>query len=149
LINEEVRDKFILVDSFAPGNKLGLVEIIINEKLENEDFKFLRKKLDTGQTVISPKSYIIRFKNRATRWRYNYDKAQNLTDFNLEEFDISEDGKKIATKKVINLYHLSKIKVESLPKTANRMLLPAPKVTFISPEFKSDHLANIFSDIYL
>lgn len=64
-------DEFVLLDPIASKNAFALVEIVLNQSLIPEDFRLLANSV--GQTLIRPKTYVIRFKNRATRWRYNYE----------------------------------------------------------------------------
>lgn len=133
---------FVIVDPIANRSTLGLVEISLNSSKIKPAFALL--KLQAGQTLISKKTYVIRFKNRLTRWRYNYRQPHNFTAATLPEFDIIDD-KTYTTKQLLGLRSPS----ANLLADGKDRPLPSPTVTLIKPEIDADgHLINIHSDIY-
>lgn len=64
-VSEEV---FVLLDPLEAPKAFALVELAIASNTVREAFALL--KADGDDTLIQPRNYIIRFKNRATRWRY-------------------------------------------------------------------------------
>jgi hypothetical protein len=134
---------FVIADPIANRSTLGLVEISLNSSKIKPAFAFL--KLQAGQTLISPKTYIIRFKNRLTRWRYNYQQPHGFTTANIPNFEIINE-KTYATKQLLGLRSPS----TNLLTDGKDRPLPSPTVTLIKPELDADrNLTNIFSDIHL
>ncbi|MUG97757.1 hypothetical protein F7734_37800 [Scytonema sp. UIC 10036] len=135
--------EFVLVDNSVP-EACALVEILLNSNLVPSNFSLLQS--SAGKTFIQPKTYIIRFKNRATRWRYRYERphgcnAENLpNDFNLI------DARTYATIRPIGLRQRS----DSLLNDCKDRPLPSPNAALIQPETdESQRVTSIFSDIYL
>ena len=88
---------------------------------------------------------MIRFKNRATRWRYRYEKDHGFSSDKLPDFDLLDD-KTYATRLPLGLC----LRPTDLPKDGKDNLLPAPSVRLIKPEMdSSQNVINIFSDIHL
>ena len=70
-LNGNQVDEFVLFDPIANSNAFALVEIVLNQSLVPAEFRLLEAGL--GEILIRPKTYVIRFKNRATRWHYKYE----------------------------------------------------------------------------
>jgi hypothetical protein len=135
-------DEFILSNP-SPQNAFGLVEIVLNPSLVSPAFALLES--SAGQTLICPKTYVIRCKNRATRWRYRYEKPHGFSSTDLPTFDLLDD-KTYATKQPLGL----RLQPITLPKDGKDRLLPAPSVMSIKPEIATaKHISTIFSDIHL
>ena len=136
-------DEFILTESIPPRNAFALVEIVLNPDLVSPAFSLLES--NAGKTLIRPKTYVIRFKNRATRWRYRYEKDHGFAENELPKFD-RLDNKTYATKLPLGLC----LRPTDLPIDGKGNLLPAPSVRLIKPEIDpSQNVTNIFSDIHL
>jgi hypothetical protein len=136
-------DEFILTESIPPRNAFALVEIVLNPDLVSPAFSLLES--NAVKTLIRPKTYVIRFKNRATRWRYRYEKDHGFAENELPKFDLLDD-KTYATKLPLGLC----LRPTKLPIDGKGNLLPAPSVRLIKPEIDPSHnVTNIFSDIHL
>lgn len=136
-------EKFVLTDPIAARNAWGLVEVVLNPSLVSPAFALLEA--SDGQTLIRPKTYVIRFKNRMTRWRYCYEKPHGFNPADLPDFDLLDD-KTYATKRLLGL----SLKPSTLLKDGKDRPLPAPGVMLIEPETDAtQHVTTIFSDIHL
>jgi len=143
LLNGTQVDEFVLTDSLAARQALGLVEIVLNPSLVSPAFALLETR--AGQTLIRPKTYVIRFKNRATRWRYRYEKPHDFDASVLPDFDLLDD-KAYVTKRPLGLRR----QPATLLKDGKDRLLPTPSVMLIKPEIDADRrVTTIFSDIHL
>ena len=148
-------DEFILLDPIVNKNVFALVEIVLNQSLVPAEFRLLEASL--GETLIRPKTYVIRFKNRATRWRYKYE-PERPHGFCLERESPAEDGCDSIDPRFIVLDRLSYVtkrpiglrqQPEQLLNNSNKDL-PAPSVALIKPETNSNqHVTSIFSDIHM
>ena len=136
-------DEFILLDPAANSNAFGIVEIVLNHDLVPADFKLLESSF--GETLIRPRTYVIRFKNRATRWRYKHEKPHNLKRENVPDYLDLINKMSYATKKPVGLLH----KPEQLLNNGE-INLPVPNVSMIKPETNAEQqVTAIFSDVYM
>ena len=143
-------DEFVLKEAIAVPNTWGLVEIILNDNLLSADFSPLEQ---SGQdTLIRPKIYVIRCKNRLTRWRYYYEEfsafePEDFSDFDeLFEIDPSQEPTYYVTKNLFGLL------LRPFPLLTNEQgqRLPAPSVRQIVPQTDDNQqITTIFSDIHL
>lgn len=144
ILNGVQVDEFVLTDSMAVRNAFGLVEIVLNPSPVSPAFDLLEA--SAGQTLIRPKTYVIRFKNRATRWRYRYEKPHGFEQPDLpNDFDLL-DEKTYVTQRPLGL----RLQPATLLKDGKDHLLPAPGVGLIKPDTDAaQHVAAIYSDIHL
>jgi len=143
LENDTQVAEFVLVDNSLP-EAFALVEVILNPELVPSAFSLLQA--SAGQTFIQPKTYVIRFKNRATRWRYRYEQPHGCSAANLPSYFNLIDTHTYATARPIGLRQ----RPDSLLNDCQDRPLPAPSITLIQPETDgSQRIARIFSDIYL
>ncbi len=149
-------DEFVLLDPIANSNAFALVEIVLNQSLVPAEFRLLESSLG-GQSLIRPKNYVIRFKNRATRWRYKYE-PQHPHGFCLKEESPVEDNCDLIDSTFVVLDRLSYVtkKPFGLRQQAKELLndgnkdLPDPSVALIKPETNGDRqVTTIFSDIHM
>jgi hypothetical protein len=137
-------DNFAIVNPILNRGAFGLVEISLNSSSIKPAFALLKTK--AGKILISPKTYLIRFKNRLTRWRYRYEQPHGFTAANIPNFFDLIDDKTYATKQLLGLQSPSAY----LLTDGKDRPLPSPSVTLIKPEIDVDrHLTNIFADIHL
>lgn len=153
-------DEFVLLDPIANKNAFALVEIVLNQSLVPADFRLLETSL--GETLIRPKTYVIRFKNRATRWRYKYEpqyphgfclKGESPLEDKCDLIDprfVVLDRLSYATKRPVGLRKQPKL--EELLNDGKKYL-PAPGVALMKPvnsETDGDRqVTNIFSDVHM
>ena len=153
-------DDFVLFDPIANKNAFALVEIVLNQSLVSAEFRLLETSL--GETLIRPKTYVIRFKNRATRWRYKYEpqyphgfclKGESPGVDKCDPIDsrfVVLDRLSYATKRPVGLRKQPKL--EELLNDGKKYL-PAPSVALMKPvksETDGDRqVTTIFSDIYM
>lgn len=151
-------DEFVLLDPIANKNVFGLVEIVLNQGLVPAEFRLLEASV--GETLIRPKTYVIRFKNRATRWRYKYE-PQNPHGFCLEGESPGDDGCDLIDSRFVvfdSLSYATKRPI-GLRQQPEQLLndgkkdLPVPGVALIKPvksEIDGDRqVNNIFSDVHM
>jgi hypothetical protein len=100
LLNGTEVDKFVLFDPFAGRDAFALVEIAVNSSSVPNAFSLLQS--NAGNTLIQPQTYVIRYKNRATRWRYRYELPHGFTADKLPDFELI-DPKTYATKRPLGL----------------------------------------------
>lgn len=153
-------DEFVILDPITNRNTLALVEIALNPNLVPINFRLLEAGL--GETLIRPKTYVIRLKNRSTRQRYNYEPEHPhgfclegqlpgtngcvLIDPRFIVFDTETYG----TRRPVGLRQ----RPEQLLNDGNTNL-PVPSLTRIKPIVQPatntlpEHISDIFSDIYL
>jgi len=146
-LNNDLVDKFILCDPMTSSNAFALVEIVLNQNLVPPAFSLLQSQ--DGNSLIQPKTYVIRFKNRATHWRYRYEKPHGFSKDKLPDFELKDD-KTYFTKRPQGLLRRPK----RLLTDGKDQLLPAPGVMLIKPERQIDpetekEAIAIFSDIHL
>jgi hypothetical protein len=150
-VNGASIDEFVLKDGAAPPNTFALVEIFLNPDLVPPAFSLLQP--NSGQTLIQPKTYVIRFKNRATYWRYRYAQPHQATEQDPppDHFFVINPAFKVidqntyVTKQPVGLRR----QLDQLLND-NHKPLPIPSVTLIEPELDaSHHIAKIFSNIHL
>lgn len=151
LLNDVVLDEFVLGDAIASQGAFALVEIFLNQDLVPPAFSLLQP--SDGQTLIQPKTYVIRFKNRATHWRYRYEQPHHATDQDPppDDFFVINPAFKVidettyVTKQPIGLRRQPEQLLND-----NQKSLPIPGVTLIKPEVDAtQQVATIFSDIHL
>jgi hypothetical protein len=137
-------DEFVRTGPIAARNVFALIEIVLNPSLVSPAFTLLES--SAGQTLIRPKTYVIRFNNRATRWRYRYENSHGFTQPPLpNDFDLL-DEKTYATKRPWGL----RLQPTTLFKDGKDQPLPAPGVVLIKPETDAAHrVTTIFSDVHL
>ncbi|OUL35150.1 hypothetical protein [Nostoc sp. 106C] len=136
-------DRFVLCDPIASKDAFALVEIVLNQSLVPSAFSLLQPQ--DGNTLIKPKTYVIRCKNRATRWRYRYEKPHGFSAASLPNFELI-DAKTYATKRPLGL----RLQPDSLLTDGKDQLLPAPTSALIKPETDAQaRVTTIFSDIHL
>ncbi|MFN6570930.1 hypothetical protein [Dendronalium sp. ChiSLP03b] len=140
-LNDTQVEEFVLFDPLAAGDAFALVEIALNQ-IVPQAFSLLQS--NAGQTLIQPRTYVIRFKNRATYWRYRYEQPHGFTANELPDFELI-DPKTYATKRPLGL----RLRPDSLLADGNDRLLPAPGVTLIKPESDLQAGLTIYSDIHL
>ncbi|BAY29901.1 hypothetical protein NIES2107_17450 [Nostoc carneum NIES-2107] len=142
LLNGAEVDDFVLFDPLAGKDAFALVEIAVNSNVVPTAFNFLQPNAD--KTLIQTKTYVIRYKNRSTRWRYRYEKPHGFTADKLPDFELI-DAKTYATKKPLGL----RLRPDSLLTDGKDNPLPAPGVALIKPEIKQPSDMTIYSDIHL
>jgi hypothetical protein len=121
----------------------GIVEVVLDPNQVSPAFSLLRPK--DGQTVIQPKTYVIRFKNRATHWRYCYQRPHGFQPEALKKLHFQfADDKTYFTQRPQGLLR----KPDHFLTDVKDRWLPPPQVTLIKPEIK-DQKTAIYSDIYL
>ncbi len=165
-------DEFVLFDPIANSNTFALVEIVLNQSLVSAEFRLLEASL--GETLIRPKTYVISFKNRATRWRYKYEpkKTQGLLGEAIDPLDkafsghgfclegepsgtngcVSIDSRFVvldrlsyATKRPVGLLKQPKQLLND-----GKKYLPVPSVARLKPETNGDRqVTTIFSDVHM
>ncbi len=137
-------DEFVLIDSMAARNAFGLIEIVLNPSLVPPAFALLEA--SNGQTLIRPKIYVMRFKNRATRWRYRYEKPHGFEPGDLpDDFDLVDD-KTYVTKQPWGL----RLQPPTFFKDGKDRPLPTPGVGLIKLDTDdAQHLTTVSSDIHL
>lgn len=124
----------------------GLINIKINSDEVLPDFSLVRS--ENGRTLIQPQTYVIRFKNRSTHWRYRYERPHGFKPEDLMKLHFRVDATDAE-----RTYFTQR--PQGLLQKPNRFLtdardrwLPVPQVTLIKPEIKGQK-TTIFSDIYL
>ncbi|BCL33725.1 hypothetical protein [Nostoc sp. MS1] len=143
LLNNRQIDKFVLCDPMTASGAFALVEIVLNQSLVPPAFTLLENQ--DGNTLIKPKTYVIRCKNRATRWRYRYEKPHGFSAASLPNFELI-DAKTYVTKRPIGL----RLRPDTLLTDGKDQQLPAPAIALIKPETDAKaQVTTIFSDIHL
>ncbi|WP_017326316.1 hypothetical protein [Synechococcus sp. PCC 7336] len=143
LLDGVLDDEFILFDPLSAPNPFALVEVVLNSPLVPAAFELLQA--SGTQTLIQPKTYVIRFKNRATRWHYRYEQPHGFQSLppEFEEIDIDISYATIRPRGL-------RLQPDTLLSDGNDALLPAPSVAAIVPELDANrHLDTIFSDVHL
>ena len=136
-------DKFVFLESIAKSNAFALVEIVLNHDLVPTNFRLLENSF--GETLIRPQTYVIRFKNRATRWRYKHEKPHNLQPENLPDYLDLINKLSYVTKKPVGLLHQPKQLLNN-----GEINLPVPSVSMIKPETNAEQqVTAVFSDVYM
>jgi hypothetical protein len=136
-------EEFVLCDPIISRDAFALVEIVLNQNLVPPAFSLLQPQ--DGNTLIQPKTYVIRCKNRATRWRYRYEKPHGFSAASLPNFELI-DAKTYATKRPLGL----RLQPDKFLTDGKDQQLPAPAIALIKPETDAKaHVTTIFSDIHL
>ena len=144
LQQQTVIDEFILADTQTGQTALALVEIFLASDSVAPELSPTRKQ--NQQTILQPQTYIIRFKNRATRWRYRYQRPHGCTPISLSSDFTLIDDRTYATTRPFGLRQQPDV----LLVDCQNKPLPSPAVMQISPEIDdSRSVAQIFSDVYL
>jgi hypothetical protein len=142
-------NEFILVDPMVARDAWGLIEIELHPSLLPPAFSLVQQV--NGKTLIQPRTYVIRFKNRATHWRYRYERPHGFTKEKLLTLNFQYDtDKTYFTQRPQGLLQ----RPSFFFMDGKDRLLPAPRVTQIKPESQIDPETQektiaIFSDIYL
>ncbi|PSR18566.1 hypothetical protein C8255_06695 [filamentous cyanobacterium CCP3] len=140
-LNEELRDEFVLIDPMSGQNAFALIEISLHPDAVAPPFQLL-----SSAGVLSPKTYRLRFKNRATYWRYHCDRPHGFTATSLPPNLKLIDEKTYASQHPIGLRR----QPQSLFRDGNDRPLPAPSPAMIQPTIDTDRTVTaIYSDIYL
>jgi hypothetical protein len=136
-------DQFVLCNPMTARDAFALVEIVLNQSLVSPAFSLLQ--LQDNNTLIQPKTYVIRCKNRATYWRYRYEKPHGFSATSLPNFELI-DTKTYVTKRPLGL----RLQPDKLLTDGKDQQLPAPNIALIKPETDAKaHVTTIFSDIHL
>ncbi|MDZ8055884.1 MAG: hypothetical protein RMX68_016585 [Aulosira sp. ZfuVER01] len=136
-------EEFVLCDPITSRDAFALVEIVLNQSLVPPAFSLLQPQ--DGNTLIQPKTYVIRCKNRSTRWRYRYEKPHGFSAASLPNFELI-DAKTYATKRPLGL----RLQPDRLLTDGKDQQLPAPAIALIQPETDAkEQITTIFSDIHL
>jgi hypothetical protein len=133
---------FVLFDPLAAPKAYALVELAIASDSVPEPFECVQ--FQGEDTIIQPKTYILRFKNRTTRWRYRTLNGHGFDrDAPPEGFEVIDE----------HTY------VTAVPRGLQRQFrLPIPNngernLPFPSPsQIKTDDqrpVTQVFSDVYL
>lgn len=142
-LNNTQVEEFVLCDPITSRDAFALVEIVLNQSLVPPAFSLLQ--LQDGNTRIQPKTYVIRCKNRSTRWRYRYEKPHGFSAASLPNFELI-DATTYATKRPLGL----RLQPDKLLTDGKDQQLPAPAIALIKPEIDAKkHITTIFSDIHL
>jgi len=144
LDGNSIGEEFVLFSSQVAPRVFGLVEIVVVADA-SDPFALLRT--DGSDTLIQPRTYIIRFKNRATCWRYRTQKPHGLTDAVLEPEGLTKvDSQTYVTIRPKGLLQ----KPNPPPLNNSQRNLPFPNAARIKPVTDVDqHVTQVFSDIYL
>ncbi|NET31553.1 MAG: hypothetical protein F6K19_06080 [Cyanothece sp. SIO1E1] len=147
-LNGATIDEFVFFDPMAGRNAFALIEISLNPGTVPSPFQLVESGDETLQ--LHPKTYRIRFKNRATRWRYHCDRPHGFTADSLPTNLQLIDDRTYATQYPIGLYRQPKRHLTD----GNDQPLPTPNVAMINPLIESAadgsrQIMTIFSDIYL
>jgi hypothetical protein len=146
-LNGDRLDDFVLLHPMTGRDALALVEISLSPCVVPSAFQLLDER---EYLHLRPKTYRIRFKNRATRWRYCCDRPHRFTDDQLPPYLQILDAQTYATKYPIGLYRQPKRFLID----GNHKPLPVPDVSIIKPLIKLSPdgrrtITAIFSDTYL
>ena len=148
LLDGKQLDNFVLFDPVAGRDALALIEISLTPRVVPPAFQLLEEREE--RLHLRPKTYHIHFKNRATRWRYRYNRAHRFTADQLPSYLQIIDDQTYATKHPIGLCRQPR----GFPRDGNDKPLPAPDVSMIKPLIGSTPdgsrtVTAIFSDTYL
>ncbi|NEP62879.1 MAG: hypothetical protein F6K31_39185 [Symploca sp. SIO2G7] len=137
--------EFILLPNAAAPNRFALIEIGVDPSPAPDPFGFLQA-IDRD-TIIQPKTYVARFKERMARWRYRTNRPHGLTNDNLEPEALElVDDQTYATIRPLGLRQ----KPNPPPLNNSQHNLPFPTVTQIKPETDDNNrVVQLFSDIFL
>lgn len=148
LVNGDLLDQFVLFDPMGGCDAFGLVEFSLAPNVVSPAFQLLEDREESPR--LRPKTYTIRFKNRATRWRYRCDRPHGFTPETLPNTLQIIDAQTYATPYPIGLCR----QPNRFLTDGNRKPLPAPGVSMIKPLIEtaadgSRRVTAIFSDTYL
>jgi hypothetical protein len=144
-LNGTLVTELVLFDPLAQPNSFALVEIALTPGIVPAPFALLQA--SGSDTLIQPRTYIIRFKNRATRWRYHTEQPHGLNDGQLRRYGLRViDSQTYVTADYLGLLQ----KPNPPPLNNGNRNLPFPSVAQIKPEIDAErHITQVFSDIYL
>ncbi|MEO0408408.1 MAG: hypothetical protein AAF289_13755 [Cyanobacteria bacterium P01_A01_bin.135] len=136
--------EFLFTARGEPPNAFALVEILLNSDLISPAIAPLQPQ--GQQTLIQPQTYVIRFKNRATRWRYRYQQPHGCDAASLPNSLTLIDAHTYVTAQPVGL----QTRPRAFFNDCRDDPLPAPTTAQIKPELSEDRqVTQIFSDIYL
>jgi hypothetical protein len=138
-------DDFVLCDPLISQDAFALVEIALNPAVVPPAFTLLQ--VSDRDTLIQPRTYRIRFKNRITRWRYRSERDHGFDETNpIADAFMVLDTQTYATRRPLGLRQ----KPASSPLNNGKRNLPFPSAALIKPVVDSDrHIIDVFSDVYL
>lgn len=144
VLNETPIDEFVLCNLRLAPQCFALVDITVDPAMTTP-FSFLQTSADG--TFIQPRTYIIRFKNRSTCWRYRTQKAHGLTEAELAPQGFTRvDQYTFVTTHPRGLLKFP----DFLPLNNSQRNLPFPNTTQVKPiKNGNQHVTQVFSDIYL
>lgn len=149
LLQDNQIAEFVLADPMSNYDAWGMVEILVGSRLVPTAFSLVQP--ESQQALIQPRTYVIRFKNRATYWRYRYERPHGFSQSKLETLNLQyENDKTYFTHRPQGLLQ----RPSHLFTDGKDRLLPAPRVAQIKPEPRVDPVTQkesiaVFSDIYL
>lgn len=138
-------DEFVLCDPLISQKAFALVEIALNPAVVPPAFTLLR--VGDRDTLIQPRTYRIRFKNRVTRWRYRSERDHGFDEMNpIADAFVVLDSQTYATRRPLGLRRIPL----SSPLNDGKRNLPFPSATLVKPVVDSDrHITEVFSDVHL
>jgi hypothetical protein len=138
-------DEFVLFPRLAAQKALGLIEIVLDASDPTDPFASLR--IEGEDTLIQPQTYIIRFKNRSTNWRYHTQRPHGLTDAVLNPEGLTRlDDRTFATLQPVGLLQ----NPTPPPLSDSQRNLPFPNPARIQPVANAERrITQVFSDVYL
>ncbi len=143
LVDGTAVDAVVILHPQRHRNLFALVEWVLGGAVVPAAFRALEAVDD--RVEIRPQTYVIRFKNRATRWRYRYQQPHGFTAGQLGDFELIDD-RTYASTQAIGLRQ----RPDTLLQDGNNEPLPAPDVGLIKPETgPQQQVTDIFSDVYL
>lgn len=138
-VTEEV---FVLFDPQESPKAIALVELAIASSTVSPSFELV--KFQGDDTVIQPRDYILRFKNRATRWRY-----RTLTPHGFDRASPPSGFIVIDEKTYVTVTSRGLLRQFSFPIPNNgQRNLPFPSPSQIKIDNRRP-ITQVFSDIYL
>ena len=150
VINDTLKvDEFVLFDPFAAPKVFAFVELAITSS--NVPPAFALTQAEGEQTLIQQRTYIIRFKNRTTLWRYRTQLPHKLTADDLGPSLELVNDRTFVTSQPRGLLQKPNppiLKAPNTPPLRGQRYLPFPS----SAQIKTDDnrpVTQVFSDIYL
>lgn len=135
-------EEFVLFDPLAAPRAFALVELAIASSTVPDTFALLQA--DGNNTLIQPRNYVLRFKNRATRWRY-----RTLTPHGLDSLSLPDGFVLIDEQTYVTATPRGLLRQFSLPIPNNgQRNLPFPSAAQINTD-DTRPVTQVFSDIYL
>ncbi|GEM_PF-1461896 len=137
-------DAFCLIDPLRDGQAFGLIEIAHHSSIDHTNYGFVE--ISGAASIASTKDYIIRFKNRSTRWKYIYADEHGYDAPTL----IANDFELLDLNSFVSANPLPLLKKATNPTIGLETLLPIPELNLIKPELDTaQNTLNIYSEIYL